>query len=148
MAGTWTSERLPQFEAALQRLTDEHRELKDEPLHLAIVYHPKRDEQDIFLFEVIGGPMADVNIDRDLYEVTFDSTPGFKMPVDKKLHLVLTNAKEMKIALQEGWSLAEEIVKAVYAKDYRVLHEDETGTRVLKLIKAKGRADAKAANHG
>lgn len=59
MAGTWTSERFPQFEPAIRRLTEQHRELEDEPLHLALGYLPRRKGQEvydgIFLFEVIGG---------------------------------------------------------------------------------------------
>ena len=55
MAGSWSSERFPQFEQPIRTLTEQHRELKDEPLHLAIAYGPLRDQQDIFLFEVIGG---------------------------------------------------------------------------------------------
>jgi hypothetical protein len=57
MAGPWTAERFPQFEAAIRRLTDQHRGLVDEPLHLAVSYLPAlRDQQHIFLFEVIGSP--------------------------------------------------------------------------------------------
>jgi hypothetical protein len=61
MAGSWTSERFPQFETAIRHLTDQHRELKDEPLHLAISYGPIRDQQDIFLFEVIGSTRESIN---------------------------------------------------------------------------------------
>jgi hypothetical protein len=50
MAGTWISKTFPQFEKQIRNLTKQHRELKDEPLHLAISYAPKRDQQDIFLF--------------------------------------------------------------------------------------------------
>src|SRR5438552_2950735 len=78
MAGSWTSERFPQFEAAIRRLTDQHRELADEPLHLALSYLPaKRDQQHIFLFEVIGGAGESGNPERDLFEVTFAASPGF-----------------------------------------------------------------------
>ena len=54
MAGSWTSEKFPQFEQAVRALTEQHRELEDEPLHLAISYGPLRDQQDIFLFEKRG----------------------------------------------------------------------------------------------
>ena len=37
MAGTWTSERFPQFEPAIRKLTQQHLELKVEPLHLRAV---------------------------------------------------------------------------------------------------------------
>ena len=51
MAGSWTADRFPQFEAAIRHLTEQHRELVDEPLHLAVSYLPAtRDQQHIFLF--------------------------------------------------------------------------------------------------
>ena len=50
MAGTWTSERFPQFEPAIRRLTQQHRELEDEPLHLALAYLPRRHGQEIHQF--------------------------------------------------------------------------------------------------
>jgi hypothetical protein len=57
MAESWTSDGFPQFEQAIRRLTEQHRELEDEPLHLAVSDSPaERDRQDIFLFEVIGTP--------------------------------------------------------------------------------------------
>ena len=70
MAGSWTADRFPQFEAAIRRLTEQHRELVDEPLHLAVSYLPAmRDQQHIFLLEVIGGPGESINPERDLFEV-------------------------------------------------------------------------------
>jgi hypothetical protein len=53
--GKWTADRFPCFEPAIRRLAEQHRELRDEPLHLAVSYGPKRDPQDIFLFEVVAG---------------------------------------------------------------------------------------------
>jgi hypothetical protein len=50
MAGPWTAESFPQFEAAIRRLTEQHRELVDEPLHLAVSYLPAiRDQQHVYL---------------------------------------------------------------------------------------------------
>jgi hypothetical protein len=55
MAGTWVLENLPQFEPALRRLTQQHRELEDEPLHLAVAYLPVRQGKEahdgVYLFE-------------------------------------------------------------------------------------------------
>jgi hypothetical protein len=140
MAGTWTSERFPQFEAAIKRLTEQHRELADEPLHLAISYLPDgRNQQHIFLFEVIGGGAGSVNPERDLFEAEFAATPGFPMGPNEQLHLVLTNARELDIALRENWALAEEVVGAIQAGDYKVLHADEIGQRVLAMLEERAR---------
>jgi len=138
MPGSWISERFPQFEAAIRRLTEQHRELVDEPLHLAVSYLPaERDQQHIFLFEVISTPGESINLERDLFEVTFAATPGFPMGQDEQLHLILTNPRELEIALREGWPLANEVVNAIRAGDYKVLHNDEVGERVLAELRAE-----------
>jgi hypothetical protein len=51
MARQWNAERFPQFQAAIRRLTEQHRELVAEPFHLAVSYLPAlRDQQHICLF--------------------------------------------------------------------------------------------------
>ncbi len=140
MAGSWTVDRFPQFEAAIRRLTEQHRELVDEPLHLAVSYLPAmRDQQHIFLFEVIGGPGESINSERDLFEAIFETSPGFPMGPNEQLHLILTNPRELEIALREGWSLASEVVNAFRAGDYEVLYKDEIGKRVLDKLEAEAR---------
>lgn len=145
MAGSWTADRFPQFEAAIRRLTEQHRELVDEPLHLAVSYLPAmRDQQHIFLFEVIGGPGESINPERDLFEAIFETTPGFPMGPNEQLHLILTNPRELEIALREGWSLASEVVNAIRARDYEVLYKDEVGERVLDKLEAEARRQENA----
>jgi hypothetical protein len=140
MARPWTAERFPQFEAPIRRLTEQHRELVDEPLHLAVSYLPAmRDQQHIFLFEVIGGAGESVNPERDLFEAVFESTAGFPMGPDEQLHLILTNPRELETALREDWSLASEVVNAIRAGNYRVLYKDEVGERVLAELEAEAR---------
>lgn len=138
MAGSWTADRFPQFEVAIRRLTDQHRELVDEPLHLALSYLPAlRDQQHIYLLEVIGGLGDSTNPERDLFETVFEATPGFPMAPDEQLHLLLTNPRELEVALREGWPLANEIVNAVRVGDYQVLYEDEVGQRIVALLQAQ-----------
>ena len=146
MAGTWTSERFPQFETQIRELTKQHRELEDEPLHLAISYAPQRDPQDIFLFEVIGGADS-ISPDKVLFETTFASTPGFPMANGQQLHLILTNQRQLEMALDEEWPSVREIVDAIRSGDYKILCEDETGKTILKQIQSKiGRMEGAA--HG
>ncbi len=135
MAGSWTSERFPQFEQPIRALTEKHRQLEDEPLHLAISYGPHRDQQDIFLFEVIGGEES-INPDRDLFEATFESVPGLQTGFGQRLHLVLTTPPELKQALEERWPLAKEVVSAIRSGDYEILHKDKVGDGMLKRIRA------------
>jgi hypothetical protein len=140
MAGPWTAERFPRFEVAIRRLTEQHRELVDEPLHLAVSYLPAtRDQQHIYLFEVIGDPGESINPERDLFEAVFATSPGFPMGPNEQLHLILTNTRELEIALREGWSLAAEVVNAIRDGDYEILYKDEVGERVLNKLEAEAR---------
>jgi hypothetical protein len=143
MAGSWTADRFPQIEAALNRLTEQHRELADEPLHLAISYLPAtRDQQHIYLFEVIDGAAETISPERDLFESEFSATPGFPMGPNEQLHLLLTNPRELDVALSESWPLAEEVVGAIRIGDYKVLHADEIGQRVLAILREHARQEA------
>ena len=61
------------------------------------------------------------------------------MGPNEQLHLILTNPRELEIALREGWSLASEVVNAFRAGDYEVLYKDEIGKRVLDKLEAEAR---------
>jgi hypothetical protein len=139
MAGTWTSERFPQFESAIRQLTEQHRELEDEPLHLALAYLPSRNGQNvnkgIFLFEVIGGA-ADYFGQDDLFETTFEAATGLPNGLPQSLHLILATPSEMEEALASDWTLALEIVDAVRRDNYKVLYADSMGKKVLRKIRA------------
>jgi hypothetical protein len=148
MAGTWTSERLPQIETAIRRLTKQHRELKDETLHLALAYAPRRNgngsHNDIFLFEVIDGTAEAFGQD-DLFETTFEASPGLKSGLEHPLHLILATPSELKKALAHEWPLAMEIVDAVQRNDYKVIHADSNGKSVIRMIRAAARAPRRQA---
>ncbi len=148
MASTWTKERLPQFEAALRRLIKQHGELEGEPLYLAMAYLPRRNartlDDEIFLFEVIGGIVERLDLPGDLMEATFESVPGLPTGFDLPLHLILANPREMEKALAEDWPLAAEIADAVRRGDYKILHEDAVGKKVLRQIRATRQAHQRA----
>ncbi len=141
MAGSWTADRFPQFEASIRGLTNQHRELVDEPLYLAISYFPaSRDPDHIFLFEVIGGVADRMTSERDLFETTFLPSSGFPMGPNEQLHLVLTNPHELEIGIREDWPLVSELVDAIHRDDYKVLYADDTGLLLLEKLR-------EAANH-
>ena len=148
MAGEWTTERFPRFEPAIRRLTEQHRELEDEPLHLAIAYQPgpSRDQQDIYLFEVVGG-WGDSNPDKELFETTFEPNGRFETGFSQRLHMILTTPAEFKTAMEENWKTAEEIVNAVRCDDYKVLHSNAVGQEILDLITKAGQS-REVARHG
>ena len=148
MAGEWTSERFPQFEMEIRRLTEQHRELEDEPLHLAIAYQPgpPRAQQDIYLFEVIGG-WGESNPDKELFETTFEPNGRLPTGFSQRLHMILTTPVEFKTALGEKWKTAEEIVNSARWNDYQVLHSDAVGGEILDLIN-KAAQSRQVASHG
>lgn len=135
MAGSWTTERFPQYERSLRKLIDQHREIEDEPLHLAISYQPPRDPHDVFLFEVIGDSIDGIRTDRDLFEVTFEPTAQLPLASGERMHLVLTNPREFRQALDENWPLANELRDAIRSHDYKVLHSDTNGEAILNLMR-------------
>ena len=50
---TKTPTDFPNLKDRLNALVEEHKQLHDEPLLLAIYYAPKRNPNDVFLFEVV-----------------------------------------------------------------------------------------------
>jgi len=149
MAGTWTTERFPHFEPAIRKLTEQHKGLKDEPLHLAIAYEPApgRNQQDIYLFEVVGGGLDElVNPDRELFETTFYPTANFLNGTDEKLHLILTSPRELTVALKEKWPSLSELINALHGDEYRLLHADDIGNRLVSQLQNADPAAAARSN--
>jgi hypothetical protein len=139
MAGTWTSERFSHFASAIRQLAEQHRQLKDEPLHLALSYGPEREPQDIFLLEVVGGNGDRLAEDRELFETVFTPSSGFPLGAGQKLHLLLTTPAELETALREGWPSAKEVRGAVECGDAEVLFADEVGHRILSWLRPGAR---------
>ena len=107
----------PPVNGHTEQLVEEHRQLRDEPLLLAISYQPQRDPDDLFLFEIVDGFGAGrIGEDRKFFEVTFASSPSFPMKPRQRLHLILTNPEEFQVADREDWPALEEIREAVRAK--------------------------------
>jgi hypothetical protein len=125
----------PHSEDKVKSLVVEHRKLKDEPLVLALYYAPDREPQDIFIFEIIDGFGADsVDPERNLFEVAYASNAAFPLKQGQKLHLVLTNRKEVKVAFQDGWGGSQEIRDAIRRNDYRLIYQDPAAAGLMELI--------------
>jgi hypothetical protein len=125
----------PHSEDKVKSLVVEHRELKDEPLVLALYYAPDREPQDIFIFEIIDGFGVDsVDPEKNLFEVTYASNAAFPLEQGQKLHLVLTNRKEVKVAFQDGWGGTREIRDAIRRNDYRLIYQDPAAAGLIELI--------------
>ena len=113
----------PEYEKQVRGLVSQHLKLKDEPLLLAIYYQPKREKQDIFLFEVIEGfGNGHPDPERELFEMTVESTAGFPMKSGQLLHMVFTSPEELETAVREKWKHAQELVKALRDRRFKLLH--------------------------
>lgn len=135
MQQDWIAERFPRHADDLRRLTEEHLQLHDEPLHLAIAYDPGNDSQDVFLFEVVGGfGGGSLNPERNFFEVTYGPSSGFSSLNGEQLHLILTSPEELPVAVREQWPLALEVARALRRGEFEVLYEDELGKQLLELV--------------
>jgi|WetSurMetagenome_2_1015567.scaffolds.fasta_scaffold99793_3 hypothetical protein len=135
---TGTKALSPIYEERLKILVEEHRTIEDEPLLLAVYYVPERNPEDIFLFEAIekfgGGEIED---DREMFEVTYGSTPGFPMATGQQLHLVMTSPEELQEAVKQAWSHVKELRTAFSENRATVLFKDEQkGKQLLSLLHA------------
>jgi hypothetical protein len=132
-----TSKQFPEYAEELRGLVTQHRKIRDEPLLLAIYYKPRREEDDVFLFEVIGefGAGA-IDEDRELFEVTYPSSTNFPLEAGQRLHLVLTNPQEYEVAVQQGWKHVQELREAIKSSDFQVLYSDPDHANLRALINA------------
>lgn len=130
-----TDSRFPALADRVKALVEEHRELKDEPLLLAVYYAPERQPQDVFLFEIVDGfGNNDVDPDREMFEVTYAATPALPLAADQELHLIITNPTELKVALEQGWELVTELRDAKRDGKAEVIYSGPRGKNLWESI--------------
>src|SRR5450432_3630103 len=108
-----TKFKYPHYLAAVRHLVAQHHKIKEEPLHLAVYYAPKRHPGDVFLLEVIGGFGGEhIDPEKKLFEFSYGSTSGFPLPNSRNLRLVLTNPPEFREAVHANWRALVELREA------------------------------------
>jgi hypothetical protein len=117
----------------IQELIEEHLQIKDEPLVLAMFFDAGENPDDIYLLEIIKNfGSNEINPDRELFELTY-----WAPKEQKTWHLILTNPPEFDAALRGNWKHAEKIRRAVNAGRFEVLYmTEEDGVRSRELIHA------------
>jgi hypothetical protein len=119
----------------IKKLVAEHKKIKDEPLLLAIYYQPRRDPQDIFLFEVIDNfGRGAVSDEKEFFEVTYGSTSGFLMESGQRLHLILTNPEEFALAVNKAWPQVRELQDARADSQYEVIFKSKTHEHLERML--------------
>ncbi len=136
MVVSWTAQRFPKISKQIKALARKHRGLKGEPLHLAIAYAPQDDSDDVVLFEVVGGlGLEEVSPEKDLFKVSFESSPALQMETGQQLHIVLTNPTEAQVAVKQQWPLLSELRRALQRGSAEVLYKDKEGGRLMELLR-------------
>jgi hypothetical protein len=127
----------PDYLEQVRQLVRQHRELKHEPLHLAVYYAPpRRAKRDVFLFEVIDVPGGgEVSPEGKLFEFGYGSTPGFPLPPGVSLRMVLTNPTEFRTAVRDGWKGIEELLAARAVDRATVVYADSRGRRLWESVR-------------
>lgn len=113
------------YEASVRELVDEHLELKDAPLLLAVYYMPEDDTENIYLLEILDGFGGnEVSHDGELFDFSFGSSSGFPMREGQRLYLTLTNPLEWETAVGKGWPSAQRICNAIKQGHSTVIYQE------------------------
>ena len=123
----------------VQRLIDQHRQLEQQPLLLAIYYAQDNDPHGVYLLEVISEfGYNEVSDDQDMFEMEYGSTDGFPLPPGSHLHILLTNPKEFSLALRQDWRALAPLMSAIERGNYRVVHQEGgEGSQLLAALQAE-----------
>jgi len=136
MAEEWTTMQFPKYAAQIKQLAEDHEALKDEPLLLAINYDEPGAKNKIHILEIIENFGVEIDTpDQALFEVEFGSSNDFPLEPTDWLHLVLSNPKEFRTALTEGWPVIQVILDAITKQHYSVLVEKGEGKAILQELR-------------
>ena len=123
------------YEASVRELVDEHLELKDAPLLLAVYYMPDDDTENIYLLEILDGFGGnEISNENELFDFSFGSSSGFPLKKDQRLYLTLTNPVEWEAAINRGWPSAQRICSAMkQGRSTVIYHEGDKGNNLADL---------------
>ncbi len=124
----------PASEDALRKLINQHISEDDQKLLLAVYYAPARDAGDVFLFEVFENFGANrCDEEKKIFEITYTSS-GFPLAPGRALHMLLTNLPELHAAVEEGWSVIQELRQANESGSAKVLYSDPAQAELWGMI--------------
>lgn len=127
----------PDYLEKVKQLVDQHLELVEEPLLLAIYYAPDRAENDVFLFEVLDNfNGSSIEYDGDLLEVLYGSTRHFELHHrDAMLHVVLTSPEELHRAAEKNTPRFVEVKQALAQQRAQVVYVDPKGGDLMPVFR-------------
>lgn len=127
-------DRLPDVE----RLIEQHRRLEHQTLLLAVYFARPEDSDSVYLLEVISQLGYDeVSDDNELFEMSYGSTEGFRVPAGSQLNIILTNAVELRVAIEKRWASISPLLAAVEAgpEQYQVIFSTGVGNDLVALLR-------------
>ena len=126
----------PGYLREVENLVEQHLELEEEPLRLAIYYAPNRDKDDVFLFEVIDNfDGSSIETDGDLLEVLYGSTPGFELSNrEARLHIILTSPDELRKAGANRTNRFQELKQAIAQHHAEIIYSDQQGDSLKQVF--------------
>ncbi len=120
----------------VKRLIEQHRQLEHQPLLLAIYFAQNQAPDSVYLLEVISQFGYDeVSDDKVLFEMSYGSTDGFRLPSSGRLDILLTNPMELCVAVEQGWASLSPLLSAVRADQYLVIYKADQGSELLGLLR-------------
>ena len=123
---------------------NDHTELKDTPLILAIYFESRQSPHEECVFEVLHRfGLDEVSEIGSIFQIQFGPTHNFPLPEGDRLHLFLSNPNEMMYAIEHGWSEIHDLATAIQAGRSEVIYrcpDDPSADQVLTAL--TGFADA------
>jgi len=118
----------PSYLNQVKDLVEQHRELVEEPLLLAIYYAPDRNPEDVFLFEILdnfrGGAL---DTSGDILEVLYGQTELFVLEQrNAMLHILLSNPDEFCDAAARGTMRMIELREAFGNGKAQIVYDNGT----------------------
>jgi hypothetical protein len=120
---------------AIKSLVASHREIKEEPLHLAIFLRDPARPAELVLLEVLGNFGQDqISDEGEIMTVRFPSSADLPIGSDRELCLMLTNVPEFETASASNWASILEVRRLIGEEAYSVVSSDDVGKRLLQEL--------------
>lgn len=115
-----------------------HVTLEDQPLLLAVYYTSAIAPSEECLFEVARNfGYNEPDEDKHIFQIQFGSSPKFRLPEGRYLHLSLTNPVEFRVAVEEEWPEVKDLQTAVLHGQFKVLYQrpdDNDASNAMSLL--------------
>lgn len=137
-----------QMELMHDLVLNDHTQLEDTPLSLAIYFRSRRVPDEECVFEVLHRfGFDEVSEEHSVFQVQFGPTHNFRLPDGDRLRLFLSNPTEILYAVENNWPELNDLCGAMQLDQYKVIYhrpEDPDANKVLTAL--QGLANALALN--